>query len=219
MHIKIYFDDKPVFLCDELTEELKEILHHPDAIFIDEFSGPAIKSLLHEITKPAFHAGVLLHSNMENLRKAFFKNFTPIEAAGGVVQNDNKQILFIYRLDKWDLPKGKVETGEDVQTAALREIEEETGAKQLTLRSKIGETYHTYNAYGKHFLKTTHWYYVTCSATQKLVPQTEEDIAAIEWVKPEQMDLQLSNTYPSIIDILSVLQKSGTSTKKKKVTK
>ncbi|MDB5278666.1 MAG: hydrolase [Ferruginibacter sp.] len=218
MHIKIYFDDKPVFLCDELTEELKEILHHPDAIFIDEFSGPAIKSLLHEITKPDFHAGVLLHSSLEELKKAFFKHFTPIEAAGGVVQNDKNQLLFIYRLAKWDLPKGKVETGEHIEKTALREIEEETGLKHLTLHSKIGETYHTYNAYGKHFLKTTHWYFVTCSAKQKMIPQTEEDITAIEWVNPNKMDLQLNNTYPSIKDILSVLLKSGIPTKKKRTT-
>ena len=127
--------------------------------------------------------------------------------------------MFIYRLDKWDLPKGKVEAGEDAETAALREIEEETGAKHLTLCSKIGETYHTYNAYGKHFLKTTHWFYVTCSARQKLIPQTEEDIAAIEWVNPEEMDLQLSNTYPSINDMLSVLKESGVLIKKHKTTK
>jgi 8-oxo-dGTP pyrophosphatase MutT (NUDIX family) len=218
MHIKIYFDDKPVFLCDELTEELKGILHHPDAIFIDEFSGPAIKSVLHEITKPDFHAGVLLHSSLEDLKKAFFKHFTPIVAAGGVVQNDKNQLLFIYRLAKWDLPKGKVETGEQIENAALREIEEETGVTHLTLNNKIGETYHTYNAYGKHFLKTTHWYFVTCPAKQKIVPQTEEDISAIEWVDPEALETQLINTYPSIKDILSVLMKSGVLNKKRRKT-
>jgi 8-oxo-dGTP pyrophosphatase MutT (NUDIX family) len=204
MYIKIYFDDKPVFLCNELTKELQEILHHPDAIFVDELSGPAIKSLLHEINKPDFHAGVLLHDKLEDLKKAFFKNFTPIEAAGGIVQNSKKELLFIYRLNKWDLPKGKVEKGEDLQTCAMREVTEETGVTHLTVRNKTGETYHTYNAYGKHFIKTTHWYYMTCSSKQKLVPQTEEDIAAIQWVHPKNIQEPLSNTYPSIKDIVSV---------------
>lgn len=204
MYLKIYFGDKPVFLCDELTKELQEILHHPDAIFIDELSGPAIKSLLHEINKPAFHAGILLHSNLEDLKKAFFKNFTPVEAAGGIVQNDKKQLLFIYRLHKWDLPKGKVEKGEEFSTCAMREIEEETGVTNLTIRSKTGETYHTYNAYGKHFIKTTHWYYITCSSKQKLVPQKEEDIAAIQWINSKNIQEPLSNTYPSIKDIVSI---------------
>lgn len=204
MYIKIYFDDKPVYLCDELNKELTEILHHPDAIFIDELSAPAIKALLHEITKPAFHAGVFLHNNLEELKKAFLKNFTSIEAAGGIVQNDKKELLFIYRLDKWDLPKGKVEIGEDLQTCAVREVEEETGVTNLIVQNKVGETYHTYNAFGKHFLKTTHWFYLTCQAKQNLVPQTEENIAAIKWVKIKKMEQPLSNTYPSIKDILAI---------------
>jgi 8-oxo-dGTP pyrophosphatase MutT (NUDIX family) len=204
MYIKIYFNDKPVFLCDELNKELTEILHHPDAIFMDELSGRAIKSLLHEISKPEFHAGVFLHDDLGKLKKAFFKHFTPIVTAGGIVQNDKKELLFIYRLDKWDLPKGKVEKGEDLESCAMREVEEETGVINLTIQSKIGETYHTYNAFGKHFLKTVHWYHITCSSKQTLVPQTEEHIATIQWVKPKSIQEQMSNTYPSIKDIVDI---------------
>ena len=204
MHIKIYFGDKPVYLCDDINKELNEILHHPDAVFVDEISNAAIKSLLHEIVKEEFHAGVLWHSDLEKLKKAFFKNFKEIEAAGGIVQNDKKELLFILRLGKWDLPKGKVEKGEDLETCAVREVEEETGATNLTLKKKIGETYHTYNAYGKHFLKTTHWFYITCPSKQKLVPQTEENIAEIKWVKTKDIKEPLANTYPSIKDILGV---------------
>ena len=98
MFIKIYFDDKPVYLCNEITNELKEILHHPDAIFIDEVSGPAIKSLLHEIKKEAFHAGVLINSDLDHLKKEFFKQFEVIEAAGGIVQNDQKNMLDLKEL-------------------------------------------------------------------------------------------------------------------------
>jgi len=202
MHIKIYFDDKPVYLCDEIDKELNEILHHPDAVFIDEISGPAIKSLLHEIKKEEFHAGVLWHNNLELLKKAFFKHFELIEAAGGIVQNDKKEILFIYRLEKWDLPKGKVEKGENFEQCAIREIEEETGITGLTLKNKVGETYHTYNAFGKHYLKISHWYYITCKKTQTLVPQAEENITAIKWVKTKDIKEPLANTYASIKDIL-----------------
>ncbi len=202
MHIKIYFDDKPVYLCDEIDQELNEILHHPDAVFIDEISAPAIKSLLHEIVKEEFHAGVLWNADLEKLRKAFFKNFHVIEAAGGIVQNEKKELLFIYRLDKWDLPKGKVEKGEDLEECAIREVEEETNVTGVTLKSKVGETYHTYNAFGKHFLKISHWYYMTCKKTQELVPQTEEDITEIKWVKTRDIKQPLSNTYASIKDIL-----------------
>lgn len=203
MHIKIYFDDKPVYLCDEIDKELNEILHHPDAVFIDEISNAALKSLLHEIVKEEFHAGVVWNGDLEKLKKAFFKNFTQIEAAGGIVQNDKKELLFIYRLDKWDLPKGKIEKGEDAETCAVREVEEETGVTKLKLKKKAGETYHTYNAFGKHFIKTTHWFYMTCSSKQVLVPQTEENIAEIKWVKTINLKEPLKNTYASIKDILS----------------
>ena len=202
MHIKIYFGNKPVFLCDDIDAELNEILHHPDAVFVDEITNPAIKSLLHEIKKEEFHAGVLWNMDLEKLKKVFFKNFTLIEAAGGIVQNNKKELLFIYRLNKWDLPKGKMEKGEKPGECALREVEEETGVRDIKLKKKIGETYHTYDDYGKHILKITHWYYMTCSAAQKLVPQTEEDITAIKWVPPRDIKEPVANTYPSIKDIL-----------------
>lgn len=203
MHIKIYFDDKPVYLCNEISPELNEILHHPDAVFIDEVSNAAIKSLLHEIVKEEFHAGVLLSNDIDGLKKAFFKHFTSIEAAGGIVQNNKKEILFIFRLGKWDLPKGKVEKGESIADTAIREVEEETGVTHLSLKNKIGETYHTYNAFGKHFIKTTHWYFITCPSKQSVQPQTEENITEIKWVPATNMDAPLQNTYPSIRDIVA----------------
>lgn len=202
MYLKIYFGEKPVFLCDEINQELNEILHHPDAVFIDEISNPAIKSLLHEIEKEDFHAGVIWNADLGKLKKAFFKHFTTIEAAGGIVQNDKKEILFIQRLGKWDLPKGKIEKGESPEKAAVREVEEETGVRNLRLRKKEGETYHTYTAFGKHYIKTTYWYYMTCSSNQQLVPQKEEDITEIRWVKTKDIREPVSNTYPSIKDIL-----------------
>jgi 8-oxo-dGTP pyrophosphatase MutT (NUDIX family) len=203
MHIKIYFGDKPVFLCNEITKELNEILQHPDAVFIDEITNPAIKSILHEIKKDEFHAGVIWNSDLDKLKKVFFKNFTLIEAAGGIVQNNEKELLFIYRLNKWDLPKGKMEKGESPAECALREVEEETGVTNLTIKKKAGETYHTYDQFGRHFLKITHWFYMICPAVQKLVPQTAEDITEIKWVATKDIKDPIANTYPSIKDILS----------------
>jgi 8-oxo-dGTP pyrophosphatase MutT (NUDIX family) len=202
MYIKIYFGDKPVILCDEIDKELNEILHHPDAVFVDEVSPRAIKSMLHEIKKEEFHAGVLWHTDLGKLKETFFKNFKVIEAAGGIVQNDKKEILFINRLGKWDLPKGKVEAGEKEEEAAVREVTEETGVNNLHLKKKIGETYHVYDAFGKHFLKVSHWYYMTCSSTQTLIPQTVEDITEVKWVKTKDIKQPMGNTYPSIKNIL-----------------
>ncbi len=203
MYIRIYFGDKPVILCNEIDKELNEILHHPDAVFVDEISPRAIKSMLHEIKKEEFHAGVLWHEDLDKLKKIFFKHFTVIEAAGGIVQNDKKELLFIYRLDKWDLPKGKMEKKEKPEDCALREVTEETGVKGLRLKKKIGETYHVYDEYGKHFLKISYWFYMTCPSKQKLIPQTEEHITEIKWVKTIDIREPIKNTYPSIKNILS----------------
>jgi len=207
MYIKIYFDDKPVYLCNEIDKEIEEILHHPDVIFIDEISNVAIKSLLHEIKKEAFHAGVLLHPELDELKKKFFKQFDAIDAAGGIVQNEQQQTLFIFRLNKWDLPKGKVEKGENYEQAAIREVEEETGVNNLNLNYKIGCTYHTYSAYGKNFLKTTHWFHMNYQGTQTLVPQIEENITELKWLNSNEINLPLENTYASIRDIFEKFRK------------
>jgi len=202
MYINIYFGDKPVILCNEIDKELNEILHHPDAVFVDEISPRAIKSMLHEIKKDEFHAGVIWNSELDKLKETFFKNFKVIEAAGGIVQNDKKEILFIHRLGKWDLPKGKIEKDEKEEACALREVTEETGVKDLHLKKKVGETYHVYDEFGKNILKISHWYHMTCSSKQELLPQTEEHITEIKWVKTLDIKEPIKNTYPSIKDIL-----------------
>ncbi len=202
MQITIYFDEKPVFLCDEISDELNELMHHPDAVFIDELSTPAINSLLHEIKKEDFHAGIIWNPDLEKLKKAFFKHFVIIEAAGGIVQNEKKEMLFIFRRGKWDLPKGKMEKRESAEECAQREVEEETGVSGLVLKKKVGETYHTYDEYGKHILKISHWFYYTCAKEQDLKPQTEEDITETKWVKTKDIKEPMSNSYENIKAIL-----------------
>ena len=204
MQIKIYFGDKPVYLCDEIDDALNEMMHHPDVIFIDELSSRAVNALLHEIKKEDFHAGIIWNNDFAKLQKAFFKHFTVIEAAGGIVQNDEKALLFIFRREKWDLPKGKMEKKETAETCAEREIEEETGVKKLTLKKKIGDTYHVYDEFGKHYLKTSHWYYFTCSGKQELRPQIKEDITAVKWFETKDLKKPLANTYATIKDILGI---------------
>lgn len=203
MQIKTYYGEKPVYLCDEMDDTLNELLHHPDVVFIDELSSHGIKSLIHEIKKEDFHAGIIWNNDLEKLQKAFFKHFKVIEAAGGIVQNEEKELLFIFRRGKWDLPKGKMEKDEIPETCAARETEEETGVKGLEFKKKIGDTYHIYDEFGKHFLKISHWYYFTCSAHQDLKPQVEEDITEAKWIKTKDLKKPMGNTYATIKDILS----------------
>ena len=101
--------------------------HHDDAIFIDEFSPPAINSIIHEMKLQKIHAGILIHSDFEKLKKVFEKKFTIIKRQAGLLVNDNDDLLFIYRRGKWDLPKGKIDPGESPEICAVREVKEETG--------------------------------------------------------------------------------------------
>ncbi|MEO8823945.1 MAG: NUDIX domain-containing protein [Ginsengibacter sp.] len=201
-YITIYFEDKPVFLCDEITPEINEYRHLPDAVFIDELSTSSINSLLHEIKKPRFHAAIIYDKDFSKLKTVFFKHFELIKAGGGLVKNKRSEILMIFRRGKWDLPKGKLDEGESIVECAKREVEEETGLHHLKVISPLVLTYHTYNLFGKHILKETHWYLMEADENEKLIPQTEEEISEIVWVKKEDLKKYLSNTFPTITTVL-----------------
>lgn len=133
--------------------------------------------------------------------------FTGIEAAGGLVVNAKNEVLMIFRYDKWDLPKGKVERGEDVDDAAVREVEEECGISDLTVESKVCKTYHVYTLYGKRMLKKTHWYLMRYDGEQGLTPQTEEAITDARWVAPDDLAGYLGNTYQTILEVFRSARK------------
>jgi 8-oxo-dGTP pyrophosphatase MutT (NUDIX family) len=204
MRIKIYFNEKTVFLCDELSDDLKEMQQHPSTIYIDEVTTAIVKNVLEKIEDKNVDTVILFATNMAHVKQLFFSQFTAIEAAGGIVKNDKEELLFIYRLNKWDLPKGKIELGENETEAAVREVTEETGLQQLKVKSKLTETYHTYKAYGKYFLKTTHWYFMNGTTNQQLIPQAEEDITEVKWIPKNNLDSVLCNMYPSIKDVITI---------------
>ena len=202
MNIKIYFNDKPLFLTDAVDEEIAPYVHHDDAVFIDELNAHTIKTMIHEMQQPQVHAGIFYHSDLEELKKSFQKKFFLIQAAGGLVRNNENKILMIFRRGKWDLPKGKLDKGEKLEDCAIREVEEETGLKNVTLHSPLTVTYHTYHEGTKHILKESHWFIMTVTGEQKLIPQTEEDIFDIRWVEPTNISDYLPKAFPLISDII-----------------
>ncbi|MEP6747537.1 MAG: NUDIX hydrolase [Bacteroidota bacterium] len=206
MYIKIYFNNKPLFLCDEIDETIEPYKHHDDAIFIDEFSVHTVKSMIHEMELQKIHAGVFLHANLEELKKAFWKKFTIVQAAGGLVTNKNDEILMIFRREKWDLPKGKLDPGETLEQCAVREVEEETGIENISLQDHLITTYHTYHESGKFILKESYWYTMSISDEQVLIPQAEEQIADARWVMKDQIEELLNNTFPSVKDVLAAVR-------------
>ena len=125
-----------------------------------------------------------------------------IIAAGGIVENENKEILLIFRRGKWDLPKGKLDEGETIEECAVREVEEETGLRSIQQGELIEVTLHNYLEKGTEIEKETYWYAMKVEGEQNLVAQTEEDIEDIKWVKESELPVYLANTYNNIIDII-----------------
>jgi ADP-ribose pyrophosphatase YjhB (NUDIX family) len=202
MYIKVYFDDKPLYLCDKIDDLIEPFIHHDDAIFIDELNSHTIKTIIHEMQQPQVHAGVFFHTDLKALKQAFFKKFTLVTAAGGLVQNEKKEYLLIFRKGKWDLPKGKLDTGEQLEDCAVREVEEETGLKEVKLVKPLCITYHTYHEGARYILKDSHWYSMKVKGPQQLLPQTEEDIHEVKWVKKTELAGYMKDAYPSVADLL-----------------
>lgn len=204
MHIKIFFNDKPLFLCDALDEVLQPIVHQEDVVFIDELNSHTIKTIIHEMQQPQIHAGVFFNKNLNELKKELFKKFIVVPAAGGLIINEKKQVLLIYRRGKWDLPKGKLEKGESPQDGAVREVKEETGLLKVKTMKLLTLTYHTYHEGARMMLKESHWFLMRAKSDQKLTPQKEEDIVDIRWANRKDIPGYLLNSFASVIDVIQV---------------
>lgn len=138
------------------------------------------------------------YSSIEDGWNIFRNCFQEIEAAGGIVLNSEGNLLVIHRLGYWDLPKGKLEKNESIEEAAIREVEEECGISGLMISSKLPPTYHIYSHKSKLILKQTHWFKMKYEGNEKLIPQTEEAIEQVLWVKAEERAKILANTYESL---------------------
>lgn len=127
-----------------------------------------------------------------------------IIAAGGLVQNEFDEVLLIFRRGVWDMPKGKLDEGESIAECAVREVEEETGLRDVELGEFINHTYHDYfdKWTKKEVLKETHWYAMRIYGNQTLVPQAEEDIEEILWVNKDDLTNYMNNMHKNIIQVI-----------------
>lgn len=143
----------------------------------------------------------LFHYDIDELRLIFRSCFRNIDASGGLVRNTKGEILIMKRRGRWDLPKGKLDEGEDSSQAAIREVREECGIKELEIRNSLLSTYHAYFIEDSLILKRTCWYDMLYTGRSLPVPEEEEDITEIRWLRPESVSMIYENTYPSIIDV------------------
>lgn len=156
------------------------------------------KKLIKTITKGKLLYINLYHKNEEKLERYLRKKLPVVEAAGGLVYNNKKEILFIYRNSKWDLPKGGLKEGEKHEEAAIREVEEETGVENLEIRRFITKTYHVFKRNGVFKLKITYWYEMYTNFNGELVPQENEGIKKAKWKNFEKSQRALQGCYENV---------------------
>lgn len=189
MH-KIFVGDKPIILTTKVEQETDFKNYLLDTVSI----GKVIKDL----QKKNISSVRLIGKDKNNLLKKFLKLLPNVVAAGGKVYNDNGHVLFIYRNDKWDLPKGKAERKETIDKTAIREVEEETGINGLSIIKPLEMTYHIFKRNGKHRIKITYWFEMHSNYDGPLIPQEKEGITKVEWLNKQQMQDALNNSYANI---------------------
>ena len=207
MIYKIFINETPLFLTN--TEGVLDAWKNDDKTLISSYLGK--KKFLHPIIdlleKSKKYSCVVICSNdLEKLWQDFQSIYKIIGAAGGVVRNEQNEVLMIFRRNSWDLPKGKIDDGESPEQAAVREIQEETGLNDVKLSKLIAYTYHTYDMNGKRILKKTWWYAMSTTETT-LTPQTSEDIEEATWVELTTFLDTNPTIYGSILDVLSAATK------------
>ena len=200
---KIYFNDKPLFLINDLSSGFQDLKSAPSTVFKQGLNEENLREIIDRMQSSSVEAGIFFHNDISELEEAIKNKFTVIKAAGGFVLHPDNYVLLIFRKGRWDLPKGKLDDGEELEQCAVREVEEETSLISVELAEKLIITYHTYYEKEKHILKETHWYLMKSEQLQKLVPQFAESIEACRWVELSNLDYYMKNTHPSIKDVVN----------------
>jgi ADP-ribose pyrophosphatase YjhB (NUDIX family) len=186
----IFYNEVPILLTDTLDKLSEDSFFYKDDI--------TIESVLKIVKSNKFDVIYVYHEDIKLLWKEFKWFFKIKKAAGGLVKNQQKETLFIYRFEKWDLPKGKIEKGESKKEAAIREVEEECGMTGLKIQKKLQKTYHIFQRKGREVLKITYWYSMETDYDGTLSPQIEEGITDAVFKSDTEVYEALKNTYRNI---------------------
>lgn len=188
--LQIFYKEKPIIISDKKSDLKNSLIIDPELV--------ENLDLLKLLTKKKINSIGVFSNEFELIINIFKKKFPEIIAAGGKVINNKSEILFIYRNKKWDLPKGKAEKNEIISETALREVEEETGIKNLSIIKPLDKTYHIFKRGGKNYLKTTYWFEMKSDFNGKFKPQKKEGITRVEWIGIENLSSVLPKSYANI---------------------
>ena len=188
--LQIFYKEKPIIISDKKSDLKNSLIIDPELV--------ENLDLLKLLTKKKINSIGVFSNEFELIINIFKKKFPEIIAAGGKVINNKSEILFIYRNKKWDLPKGKAEKNEIISETAIREVEEETGIKNLSIIKPLEKTYHIFKRDGKYYLKTTYWFEMKSDFNGKFKPQKKEGITRVEWIGIENLSSVLPKSYANI---------------------
>jgi ADP-ribose pyrophosphatase YjhB (NUDIX family) len=188
---KVFVNDLPLIITQNVPDQTQQnavIIHAPRM----EDVRQSVKWLFNQKASEVWLCG-----DVRDIWQKCFLIARFIPAAGGVVFNENDELLMIHRLGRWDLPKGKCEEGETIAESAVREVREECGIKKLSITRELPSTYHYYLLKEKLILKRTYWYEMRSNDTH-LTPQTEEDISLVGWISSKEIDQKIAQSYAAI---------------------
>ncbi len=196
---KVFFNERTVILTDDFIRNFQMRY----GLFYKYRNVHELKDMLSIYSDiKSIDTLYIYHHNLDQLRERFKSCFRMVYAAGGVIKNKEGQYLVMKRRGKWDLPKGKVNKNETIEEAAIREVTEETGLSDISITAPMISTYHTYYIDSTPVLKKTSWFEMLSIDKDEPVPEIEEDITEIRWMKKEQLKSIADNTYLAILDVL-----------------
>ena len=196
----VHFDEREVSFSSPEEKVIKGELHIElnGLESAKELSG-IISSFAENKFKRRFS---LISSDLKKSWETFCSLYIILDAAGGIVLNKEKKLLMIYRNEHWDLPKGKIEKGENRNDAALREVTEETGVRNLAIEHECLTTYHIYPFKNKNILKRTYWFRMISEDETTPLPQVDEGITIAEWKDKEEVKKAAKYSYQSVVNLL-----------------
>ena len=194
---KVFFNQKPILLTTDIISPKED-----SPFFYVKFTNK--KFIVQILKSKKVKTLYLFHPKEDKLWYYFLNMFKLIEAAGGLVRNlKTDHFLFIFRNKKWDLPKGRINNNEHVKDAAIREVEEETGVKNLSITKPINTTYHIFKRNGKYRLKKTFWYLMETDYDGELTPEIKEGIEKAIWIDKKLIVSFRSEMYQNINLVIS----------------
>jgi len=198
---KIYYEDKKLIIADEADLNF----NGNNTLFAEFDNAEILKALIQTLLSgPSIETLYIYGEKPDIIWETYKSLYTIIDAAGGLTLNKASHALLIFRHGKWDLPKGKVEKKESIEAAAIREVIEECGVKDLVIESKLCDTYHVYALGEKQILKISHWYAMRCHDNEpELIPQIIEGITDAKWMTATDTLNILDNTYSSVREVLT----------------